>query len=245
VGTYKGSLKVAATADVVEAVFDVGDDALRVVAGDEELGSWALADIGVQHRGDGLHLDLAGEAIIVKVQNQEALADDIASARPAKKSKRFQRKPRKSRQRPEGAHVKAREPRPRPAPPRTEVPSPSRAIEPAAAKPDERPGLMSRLVVVGELFDRDNWEGWLNDNTIRWSIASAGVVIFALMAIFATNTLGMILVLLGMVALIVAALAVSEDLSAYRVIPNALSETMLVIIGAVMMVIGALLIFIG
>ena len=95
-----------------------------------------------------------------------------------------------------------------------------------------------------ELFDRGNWDRWLNDSTVRWSIASVTVIVVALMALFATNTLGMILILLGMVALIVAALAVSEDLSAYRIIPNAVTETSLVIGGAAAMIVGGLLILV-
>jgi hypothetical protein len=67
----------------------------------------------------------------------------------------------------------------------------------------------------------------------------------AAFAVFATNSLGMILVLLGMVALIVAALAVSDDLSAYGWIPGNLSEATLVIAGAISMAIGGLLIIIS
>jgi hypothetical protein len=48
-----------------------------------------------------------------------------------------------------------------------------------------------------------------------------------------------------MVSLIVAALAVSEDINAYRLIPSAISETGLVAGGAIAMVIGGLLVVLG
>lgn len=95
------------------------------------------------------------------------------------------------------------------------------------------------------MFNPDNWRDWLQDTTVRWTIASMGVVVFAMLALFATDTLGMILVLLGMFALIIAALAVSEDINAYRMIPSAISETGFVIGGAAAMVIGGLLILLS
>ena len=67
----------------------------------------------------------------------------------------------------------------------------------------------------------------------------------AALALFATNSLGMILILLGMVALVVAALSVSEDLTAFGWIPGNLSETTLIIAGVIAMAIGGLLIVIG
>lgn len=204
--SYTGSLKVAATADVLDAVFAVDDKQLRVVAGDEELGIWSLADISVENQGDGLYVNLGGEGVIVDVPNKDAFAAAIAPSAPRRRTRQRQKK--------------TREPR-------------------------EQVSLADRLAWVPELFSRENWERWLNDSTVRWAIASAAVIVFALLALFATNTLGMILILLGMVALIVAALAVSDDLSAYRVIPDALSETKLVIGGAAAMIIGGLLILIG
>jgi hypothetical protein len=107
---------------------------------------------------------------------------------------------------------------------------------------EEKPGLGERLQVITSVFNVDNWREWLQDTTVRWAIASIGVVLFATLALFATDTLGMILVLVGMVSLIIAALAVSEDVNAYRLIPSAISETTLVVGGAVAMVCGALLI---
>lgn len=204
--SYTGSLKVAATADVLDAVFAVDDTQLRVVAGEEELGTWSLADISVENQGDGLYVNLGGEGVIVDVPDKEAFASAISPEAPR----------RRTRQR----HKKTREPR-------------------------EQVSLADRLAWVPELFDRRNWERWLNDTTVRWAIASVAVIVFALLALFATNTLGMILILVGMVALIIAALAVSDDLSAYRVIPDALSETKLVIGGATAMIIGGLLVVIG
>jgi hypothetical protein len=107
------------------------------------------------------------------------------------------------------------------------------------------PGLLARVRSARVVFDTDNLRSWLQDRLVRWTIASFGVMILALLVLLAANTLGMILVLIGMVALIIAALAVSDDLSAYRVIPNALNETTMVIAGAAAMAIGALLILLS
>lgn len=100
------------------------------------------------------------------------------------------------------------------------------------------------LGAVRVLLDRERWAGWLSDRLVRWVIASGVVIIVALLALFATASLGMILVLIGMVALVVAALAVSEDLSAISWVPGQMSESTLVIVGVVAMALGGLLILI-
>ena len=210
VDSYKGSLKIAATSDVVDAVFAVEDKSLRVITGAEELGVWSLADISVEDQGDGLFLNLAGESVVVNVEDNDAFAAAISprNGLPGR-ARRRKKQPTKHREK-------------------------SDPVNPA-----------DRMARVGTILKRETWEGWLRDRTVRWSIASAGVVIFALLALFATNTLGMILILLGMVALIVAALAVSDDLDAYQLIPSAISEAALIIAGAVAMGLGALFVVIG
>jgi len=240
--SYEGSLKISATSDVVEAVFDVDADSLCVRTGEEELGSWPLASLSIEHQGDGLHMSLDGEDIVVNVRDQESFAAAVAFHQPKTRgSRRAERK---------GARL-AEQKRPRPARRKDSRPA-GRKDATRVAREDtprseqkERAALADRARTLAKLFDRELWKGWLQDRVVRWSIASAGVIILALMALFATDSLGMILVLLGMVALIVAALAVIDDLSAYRVIPDALSETQLVIVGAVAMVVGGLLIVIG
>jgi hypothetical protein len=254
VNSYKGSLRVAATADVIDAVFEVSDQTLRVRSGDQVLGTWALFDVTLENRPDGIHASLDGEQVIVSVPNPDAFVDAVAPGR---------RRPRgrhdRGRREKKGAQGRFRKRPVQPTlPPRDPVVAPLDELdEPPAVRslPDatsvsnkERRGgqeILARLRSISEVFDADNWRSWLQDRLVRWTIASVGVMVLALMVLLAANTLGMILVLLGMVALIIAALAVSDDLSAYRVIPNALNETSLVIAGAAAMVIGALLVLIG
>lgn len=213
--SYTGSLKIAATADVIDAEFHIDTNRLEIQTGSDQLGSWALDELNVERRGDGIHLDLDGEDVVVSVPDTEAFVSEVAP--PGRSKPRHAKKGR------------------RPAPKASREPKSARAAK-------EGPGLLARLAGIKQIFLRENWTGWLSDTTVRWSIASGAVVVFALLALFATNTLGMILVLFGMIALIVAALAVSDDLSAYSWIPGELSETAIVIAGAVAMVLGGLLI---
>ncbi|MCP4303809.1 MAG: hypothetical protein GY788_02805 [bacterium] len=214
--SYTGSLRIAATADVIDAQFHIDTDRLEIQTGSDRLGSWSLDQLIVERRGDGIHLDLDGEDVVVDVPDTEAFVSEVApSGRRNSKHKKRHAGPKPS----------------------------AEAKRPKAAK--EGPSPLARLAGIKEIFFRENWTRWLSDNTVRWAIASGAVVLFALMALFATNTLGMILVLFGMVALIVAALAVSDDLSAYSWVPGELSETGLVIAGAIAMVIGGLLIALG
>ncbi len=239
---YQGRLKVAATADVIEATFEVVDQSLHVTTGAELLGTWALPDLAIERRGDGVHMRLDGEDVLVEVPDVDGFVAAIAPAR---------RRPKGRRDKKRGAHQLRRRPvqprRPDPAS-RAATPLPVDEVSPTVDSPEPKHRIKSLLELVRRapaLIDADNWQRWLQDSIVRWSIASIGVILLALLTLFATNTLGMILVLLGMIALIIAALAVSDDLSAYRAIPSAVSETGLVIAGAVAMVLGALLIMVG
>jgi hypothetical protein len=267
VDSYKGSLKIAATADVIDAVFEVFDETLRVRSGDEVLGTWALPDISVENRVDGIHVSLDGEQVVVTVPNPDAFTDSLAPARRRPRGRREKKRvkaKREARPTSTGRPPRRRKSAKTPAesPPAEESPA-AEESPPASASdpfPDEfdqprthvkpkKPSLFAGLVALlrqtPKLFNSDNWRSWLQDRLVRWSIASIGVIILALLVLFATNTVGMILVLLGMLALIIAALAVSDDLSAYRAVPDALTETTLVMVGAAAMVVGALLIFIS
>ena len=220
--SFNGSLKIAATADVIEAVFAVDESRLVVHNGEGQLGSWPLSELDVERRGDGIHLVLDGEVVVVRVADSDSFIEEIAPRRRRAKHKKTRRQ----------------------SSDKSAVSKPQSVQAPKAPKASKEP-LIKRVARLQELFFKENWARWLADNTVRWSIASFTVIGFALLALFATNTLGMILVLVGMVALIIAALAVSDDLSAYSWIPGELSETALVVAGAVSMAIGGLLIFIG
>lgn len=204
--SFVGSLRISATDDVVEAVFDVSEHDIVVSAGGDRLGSWSLNDIDLDDTGTEIYLSLGGEQVIVNMRQRDAFVTEI---RPPKKQR--------------ARHVKARHEKP------------------------QKPGREPRDIVgsLARLLHRETWQTWLSDRLVRWVIASVSVIIVALLALFATSSLGMILVLLGMVALVIAALAVSEDLNAVSWVPADISETALVVMGAVAMVIGAVLITFG
>jgi hypothetical protein len=218
---YQGSLRIAGTEESLNATFAVEAGALRVTAGNHELGTWPLEEIALARRGSGLYLDLGGENVVVMVPDEDSFAAAITVG-PSRRRR-------------------GRSPR-RPAEPR-------RAD--AAAAPRRHRSLPSvatarrGMAQLRAVLDPENWKRWLQDTVVRWALAFGAVIVLALFVVFATRSVGMVLVLAGMVALLLAALAVSEDLAAYRVIPSAVSETALVIAGVGAMAIGALLIVIA
>lgn len=98
---------------------------------------------------------------------------------------------------------------------------------------------------IGAVFKRENWVRWLQNSTVRWSIASVTVGSVGLMAVFATATLGMVIILLGMLTLVIAALAASDDPSAYRMVPSFLTETTLAAAGFAAIAVGGFLVLIS
>ncbi len=198
--SYRGSLKIEATADVIDAVFVVNDERLEVNSGDDRLGSWPLTDLELDDTGTEIYLVLDGEDVVVNVIEHDSF---IAAISPPTRRKARHARKRKERQR--------------------------RDI----------------LGNVRRLVNPDTWREWLSSRVVKWVIASSAVIGVAGLALFATESLGMILILLGMAALVVAALAVSEDLNAYGWIPGNLSETTVVIVGAALLAVGGLLVLIG
>lgn len=227
---YEGSFRIAGTEDSLDAVFAVEAGSLRVTAGNHELGTWPLQEVAISRRGSGLYLDLGGENVVVKMRDQDSFAEAITITPE-----------RRRRRRRNNTRSEARAPRvaaPRVAAPRSDRPVPP----PQDGVVLERVSALQRARV---LLDKENWTRWLQDTVVRWSLAFGAVFILALFVVFATRSVGMVLILVGMVALLLAALAVSEDVSAYRVIPSAVSETTLVIGGVAAMAVGALLILIA
>ena len=218
---------------------------MRVTTGGEVLGSWAIADVVVEDRGDALLVSLAGESVLVDVPDRTGFSSALTPARGRGRRSRAKKR-RRPPKRPMAQNGPPTRPsRPRSAPQASPDPEPVEVFDAPVDEPEEKPSLGERLKVIAQVFNVDNWRDWLQDTTVRWTIASMGVVLFAMLALFATNTLGMILVLVGMVSLIIAALAVSEDINAYRLIPNAISETGLVIGGALALVLGGLLVLLS
>ena len=243
VASYEGSLRIPNTHDVVAAVFEIDAETMSVTAGSEVLGSWPLSEVTVEDRGDALLVSLSGESVLVEVPDRSGFSSALKPTRDRRSQRKKRRRPPK--QPAAQAGPPARSPQRRSAPVEPVEPDPIELVDAPALVATDKPSLGERLRAVGAILSVDSWRAWLQDPTVRWTIAAMGVVIFAMLALFATDTLGMLLVLVGMVALIIAALAASEDINAYRMIPSAISETSLVIGGATALVIGALLILLS
>ncbi len=91
-------------------------------------------------------------------------------------------------------------------------------------------------------FNIDTWRRRLSARAVRWSLAFIAVVVLLVFAVFATSTLGMIMVLGGMATLVLAALAVADDHATYQYLPPLLTEKALVAGGFVLVGIGGVLI---
>jgi hypothetical protein len=115
---------------------------------------------------------------------------------------------------------------------------------PTPAAAPKRP-LAKRVREARDILEWKEWRRRLRLPGVRWGLAFLGAILVAVLAVFAAGTLGMILTLIGMMSLIIAALAVSDDPSVYRFLPARVTETMLLAVGFVALGIGVPLIFIG
>ena len=262
---FDGTFRLAGSRDSLNATFSVTNGSLRVVAGDYEIGNWPLQDVRLTTAGDGLHLMVEGEDLVVKMRDPGGFAEAIEEAAPPRERKR---------RRLLGRDTPAKAPADTPAPssvevddevsvssvrlgsdqpPRQPPPLPP-AVEdeplyvpvmPSTPPPTPKRPLSKRVKEARDIVEWKQWRKRLSIPKVRWGLAFFGVTVFALIAIFATGTLGMLLTLIGMAALILAALAVSDDPSVYRFLPARVTETMLLAVGFVCLGIGLPLIFLA
>ena len=225
----------------MSAVFDIDEESVRVSTGDEVLGKWALSDVSVEDRGDALLVSLGGESVLVDIGDR----DGFSAAMAPQSQKRRKRR----RRRPMADSGPPDKPASVPEPAMPAAPSPPADLmryDEGTAGPLDRGSRFRDLPkAIGSLFSTENWADWLRDRTVRWTIATMGIVVFAMLALFATNALGMILVLVGMGALILGAFAVSEDFQAHQIMPDWVSETGLVVLGGVATALGVVLMIVG
>ena len=246
--SFKGSLKIPATQDVIDAVFAVDDENLVVSTGDEALGSWPLHEVRLDDMGSEIRMVLDGENVVADIVDRDSFLSAMA---PPGRRRGRRKKPRSDRTRPRAKRTRP-EPQPKPEPPapppRVEHSAPSPTPDPEPQPVPRRRKKRQMPDVVGAIrkaIDPEFWRDLLANETTLWVIASATVMIVVGLAFFATAGLGTILILLGMVALVIAGLAVTEDLTALAWIPGNLSETTLVLAGVSSLALGGLLILIG
>jgi mono/diheme cytochrome c family protein len=77
---------------MVNAVFDIGEESVRVTTGGDVLGSWALSDVAVEDRGDALLVTLGGESVLVDIGDRDGFSAAM-SPQKSRKRKRRRRRP--------------------------------------------------------------------------------------------------------------------------------------------------------
>lgn len=268
---FDGSFRLAGSRDSLNATFSVANGALRVVAGEYEIGSWPLRDIRLTTTGDGIHILVEGEDLIVKMRDPGGFTEALGEASPAPLKKRRRRlRKEKAAARPAAAAAEVAPP-PAPSMPEDEdedddvsvssvrltAEEPAPVASPPVDRDEDRFGpiatptatprrpLSKRVREARDIVEWKEWRRRLRLPSVRWGLAFGGVVVLLLIAIFATGTLGMLLTLIGMVSLILAALAVSDDPSVYRFLPARITETMLLAVGFVCLGVGLPLIFLA
>ena len=83
---YSGSLRIDGdSGPPVGVAIDLTDDAMRLTAGEVELGTWARDELRVQALKDGFHVRVEGEEVILDVTDDARFALDLGlrTAHPA------------------------------------------------------------------------------------------------------------------------------------------------------------------
>lgn len=68
----------------VNVVIDISGERLRLSQGEVSLGNWPIANIVVDDRSDGFHVDFDGEEVVLTVSERSRFAGELARARKPK-----------------------------------------------------------------------------------------------------------------------------------------------------------------
>lgn len=267
---FDGSFRLAGTRESLDATFSVASGSLRVTAAGYEIGNWRLEDVRLTSAGDGIHILVEGEDLVVKMRDPGGFTEAVGEASPPRQLKKRRLLKKEKAQRTEHpadgtpmswpgddddddvsvssvrlGQEQLMAPPPPPTPVALEEEPLYVPIQPTAKPAPPKQPLSKRVREARDIVEWKEWRRRLSIPGVRWGLAFLGAITVVLVAVFATGTLGMILTLIGMVSLILAALAVSDDPSVYRFLPARITETMLLAVGFVCLGLGLPLIFLA
>ena len=84
-GRFTGAMTVKGdTTSAVDVTIDLNNDRIVLSAGDTEIGSWAIDEIGIRGEDDGIHVRIEGEEAVIRTDDDAglALALNLHSASP-------------------------------------------------------------------------------------------------------------------------------------------------------------------
>lgn len=267
-GTFTASLKTLGDRRGLPATISLGEDVLSITAGDQEIGSWSLAEITLEPTPGGYRMGAEGEQILIDIPDKDAFAEELSRRNKRgglslrRKEKSSARAAKRSSQKPEPAHTRptyqvptspapaqvsperqpAAQVEPTPRPLRlTEARAPS-ADTPPATKPKaktEKPSFMQRI------------DGYLATAEKRWgSLMPAWlftrfmlfivVGAFLLMLIF-PGAVSAFLLAAGMLMVIVGAVVYTDDVLASKWLPGRMTPSHVLIFGVAVLMFGVLL----
>ncbi|MGH8946002.1 MAG: hypothetical protein ACRDVL_07635, partial [Acidimicrobiia bacterium] len=90
-GTFRASLKTLGDRRGLPATISLDDDVLSITAGDQEIGSWSLAEITLEPTPGGYRMGAEGEQILIDIPDKDSFAEELNQRNP-KRRPRFGRK---------------------------------------------------------------------------------------------------------------------------------------------------------
>ena len=247
-GTFTASLKTLGDQRGLPATVNLDEDTLSIIAGDQPIGSWSLAEITLEPTAGGYRMGAEGEQILIEMSDKEAFAQELSqrTARGRSRLRRKEKTPTKTRSEakavaaPEKPHTPPSYGVPATPHPRPEVSlRPSRVeAEPKEARPPKE-SIMERVDAALSAAEK-KWgslvPNWFFTRLMLFVVIGA----FLLMLAF-PGAVSTFLLAAGMLMVIVGAIVYTDSMLASKWLPGRMTPTHVLIFGVAVLMFGVLL----
>ena len=212
---YFGEMQLPGQPEVLPATVTIEKGVIRLNSGRTELGEWKLYEVGIQPADDqSCRFKADGEELILRLNEHDSFVAETAPYRRGEK-----------RVRRAGTHEAFRKPE-------DDGPTLAEDIKKDVAEVRQEVGAEISVVMA----EAQSLWTTVKANPLAW----AGLAVVLILSIFLSGLIASILLIGGLLALVVGALALAEE-SIERRLPPVLNPARLIVVGTVALVLGILI----
>lgn len=265
-GSFSASLKTIGDNQGLPATVRLDEGRLAIAAGDADIGSWSLDEIGLEPTSRGYRLAAEGEQLLIELDEIEQFADELSKAQKKTTKRNGFRLPLRGKssdrpsddggQAPEPQQAVVEEPRvAEPARPRVRLPEPVRAVDEAPAETEkkkparrakkekapkaEKTGDRSAVAMLDRTIDsvEKRWGSLLPDWVFN-RIVFVGAGVLVILAFVFRGYTSIVLLVTGVIALMVGGAAYTDDVMASKLLPGRTTPTHVLLVGIGFVAVG-------
>lgn len=251
--SFHASLKTIGDNKGVPATVRIDEGTLSIAAGDADIGSWALDDIGLEPTPNGYRLAAEGEQILIEMSETELFADELTQATKkqsklgALKAPRVLGRRKAAKEQPADQDLMVDPPRktvaseaPIRIPPRPAATEPVKT-KAESTEPQAKTGSGPAVAFLDRIIDSSEkrW-GPLLPKWVFNRIVFVAAAIAVILAFVFRGFSSIALVVTGVVVLMIGGAAYTDDVTASKLLPGRANPTHALLLGVGLLIVGIL-----